>query len=241
MQQNQKIVANDQNVQGWGLSGRDILRRVRDVMATGEAPQDRLDRVTRIITDEMHTDVCSIYVRRAGDVLELFASKGLSAEAVHQTRLRTGEGIVGMIAAEARPFALADAPSHPKFAYRPETGEEKYHSMMGVPILRGGRIMGVLVVQHRETRDFSDSEVEILETVSMVVAEIIAAGGIVRRKEQAPVDGLATKPLRLDGVQLCAGLGMGRAVLHRQDFGTETQIAENSDHEKSRLKDAMAS
>ncbi|WP_235914051.1 phosphoenolpyruvate--protein phosphotransferase [Curvivirga aplysinae] len=241
MQQNQHAPANDQDREGWAASGRDILRRVRDVMATGEAAQDRLDRVTRIIADEMRADVCSIYVRRAGDVLELFASKGLSAEAVHQTRLRVGEGIVGHVAAEARPFALADAPSHPKFAYRPETGEEKYHSMMGVPILRGGRIMGVVAVQNKEERDFTNAEVEILETVSMIVAEIIAAGGVVRRKEQTPVDGLATKPLRLDGVKLCQGLAMGRAVLHRPEISADHMVAEDSETEKQRLDEAMSS
>ena len=109
----------------------------------------------------MVAEVCSVYVMRAGEVLELFATEGLRPEAVHRTRLRVGEGLVGVIAATARPLALADAQSHPDFAYRPETGEEIYHSLMGVPILRGGRVLGVLVVQNRTPRHYTEDEIEI--------------------------------------------------------------------------------
>ena len=219
---------------------RQLLRRLRDIMATGEGTQDRLDRLVKIIAQEMHADVCSLYVRRAGDVLELFATEGLKSESVHQTRLRIGEGIVGDIAAYAKPFALADAQSHPHFAYRPETGEEIYHSLMGVPILRGGRVMGVLVIQNRKESDYSDESVELMETVAMVVAEVIAAGGVVRRREQAPVDGLALKPLRIDGVQLSTGLAMGRAVLHRPLVPIGKMVAEDEAHEQRRLDYALA-
>ena len=109
----------------------------------------------------MVAEVCSAYVMRAGEVLELFATEGLRPEAVHRTRLRVGEGLVGVIAATARPLALADAQAHPDFAYRPETGEEIYHSLMGVPILRGGRVLGVLVVQNRTLRHYTEDEIEV--------------------------------------------------------------------------------
>ena len=221
-------------------SSRQLLRRLRDIMATGDGTQDRLNHLVQIIAQEMAADVCSLYVRRAGDVLELFATEGLKSESVHRTRLRIGEGIVGDIAANARPYALADAQSHPHFAYRPETGEEVYHSLMGVPILRGGRVMGVLVVQNRQENEYSDESVELLETVGMVVAEVIAAGGVVRRREQAPVDGLALKPLRIDGVQLSAGLAMGRAVLHRPLVPIGKMVAEDETHEQRRLDYALA-
>src|SRR5690606_8454814 len=111
-------------VQSGGLSGsRLLLRRLRDVMAGGGSAQDRLNKVVTIIAADMVAEVCSAYIRRAGDLLELFATEGLKPEAVHKTRLRIGEGLVGDIAAHARPLALADAQAHPNFAYRPETGE----------------------------------------------------------------------------------------------------------------------
>ena len=131
---------------------RRLLRRLRDVMAGSGTAQERLNTIVRIVAADMVAEVCSTYVLRAGEVLELFATEGLRAEAVHRTRLRVGEGLVGLIAASGRPLALADAQSHPDFAYRPETGEEIYHSLMGVPILRGDRVLGVLVVQNRIQR-----------------------------------------------------------------------------------------
>jgi phosphotransferase system enzyme I (PtsP) len=125
---------------GSAITGsRRLLRRLRDVMAASGTAQERLNTIVRLIAAEMVAEVCSCYIMRAGEVLELFATEGLRPEAVHRTRLRVGEGIVGVIAATARPLALADAQSHPDFAYRPETGEEIYHSMMGVPIVRGDR------------------------------------------------------------------------------------------------------
>ena len=124
----------------------------------------------------MATDVCSVYLTRAGEVLELFSTHGLDARAVHATRLRVGEGIVGDIAAHARPLNLTDAPSHPRFAFRPETGEAAYHSLLGVPILWARRVAGVLAVQNRVQRVYSEDEVEALQTIAMVLAELVGSG-----------------------------------------------------------------
>jgi phosphotransferase system enzyme I (PtsP) len=188
---------------------RRLLRRLRDVMAGAGSAQDRLDKIVRIIAGEMVAEVCSAYVLRAGDILELFATEGLKAEAVHQTRLRVGEGLVGVIAATARPLALADARSHPSFAYRPETGEEIYHSLMGVPVLRGGRVTGVLVVQNRTQRAYTEDEIETAQTVAMVLAELIASGEIVSPDEQHPTEGIAVLPVRVEGTRLTAGVARG--------------------------------
>src|SRR5947208_529131 len=154
-------------------------------MAGSEAAQERLDRIVRVVAAEMVAEVCSAYVMRAGEVIELFATEGLRPEAVHRTRLRVGEGLVGVIAASARPLALADAQSHPDFAYRPETGEEIYHSLMGVPILRGGRVLGVLVVQNRTPRHYTEDEIEVAQTIAMIVAELVASGELVNPLEMA--------------------------------------------------------
>src|SRR5947209_9492051 len=158
---------------------RRLLRRLRSIMAGSATAQERLDRIVRVIATEMVAEVCSAYVMRAGEVLELFATEGLRPEAVHRTRLRVGEGLVGVIAASARPLVLAEAQSHPDFAYRPETGEEIYRSLMGVPILRGERVLGVLVVQNRTTRHYTEDETEVLQTIAMIIAELVASGELV--------------------------------------------------------------
>src|SRR6476661_978607 len=194
---------------GSASATRRLLRRLRDIMAGSGTAQERLERIVRVVASEMVAEVCSCYIMRAGEVLELFATEGLRPEAVHRTRLRVGEGLVGVIAASGRPLALADAQSHPDFAYRPETGEEIYHSLMGVPILRSGRVLGVLVVQNRTLRNYTEDEVEALQTIAMVLAELAASGELVEPGELAPSDGIALLPVRLEGTRLNAGLALG--------------------------------
>jgi phosphotransferase system enzyme I (PtsP) len=194
---------------------RQLLARVRDVMAGADTAQQRLDKIVLVIAADMVAEVCSVYVIRPGEVLELFATKGLNASAVHNTRLRIGEGLIGLVAAHARPIALADAASHPDFVLRPETGEELYQSLMGVPVLRGGRVLGVITVQNRTPRNYSDEEIEVLETVAMVLAELISGGELIDRAELMPADGNALLPLRIEGTTLNPGLGVGVAGFAR--------------------------
>ncbi|HXZ01585.1 MAG TPA: phosphoenolpyruvate--protein phosphotransferase [Stellaceae bacterium] len=219
---------------------RRLLRRLRDVMAGSGTAQERLNEIVRIIAADMVAEVCSCYVMRAGEVLELFATEGLRPEAVHRTRLRVGEGLVGVIAATASPLALADAQSHADFAYRPETGEEIYHSLMGVPILRGGRVLGVLVVQNRTQRHYTEDEIEALQTIAMVLAELAAGGELVSPVELAPSNGLGLLPTRLDGVKFNAGLAIGVAVLHEPRVVIRQIVAEDSEAELARLSAAVA-
>jgi phosphotransferase system enzyme I (PtsP) len=155
---------------------RVLLRRLRELMAEPLEPQERLDQIVRQIAANMVAEVCSFYVLRADGVLELFATEGLNKDAVHLAQLKMGQGLVGTIAASARSLNLSDAQSHPAFTYLPETGEEIYNSFLGVPILRAGRSLGVLVVQNKAHRKYREDEVEALETTSMVLAEMIATG-----------------------------------------------------------------
>src|SRR5687767_13378205 len=159
---------------------RVMLRRVREVMAEPVSAQERLDKIVGLIAANMVAEVCSVYVLRVDGTLELYATEGLKREAVHQTVLRQDEGLVGLVASEANPVNLSDAQSHPAFAYRPETGEEIYLSFLGVPILRGGNTLGVLVVQNRARRTYSEEEEEALQTTAMVVAEMIASGELAK-------------------------------------------------------------
>ncbi len=220
-------------------SSRLVLRRLRDVMAGQGTAQERLSTIVRIIAADMVAEVCSCYIMRAGEVLELFATEGLRPEAVHRTRLRVGEGLVGVIAASARPLALADAQSHPDYAYRPETGEEIYHSLMGVPILRSGRVLGVLVVQNRTRRHYDEDEVEALQTIAMVLAELVASGELVNPLERQQPAGIGQLPLRIEGARLNAGLALGQAVLHEPRLVIRQVVAEDSAAELNRLRHAV--
>ena len=218
---------------------RRLLRRLRDIMAGSGTAQERLNQIVRLIAADMVAEVCSCYVMRAGEVLELFATEGLRPEAVHRTRLRVGEGLVGVIAATARPLALADAQSHPDFAYRPETGEEIYHSLMGVPVLRGGRVLGVLVVQNRTQRNYTEDEIEALQTIAMVLAELAASGELVSPVELQPSNGIGLLPTRLEGIKLNAGLALGVAVLHEPRVVIRQVVAEDPETELPRLRTAV--
>ncbi|TVR84349.1 MAG: phosphoenolpyruvate--protein phosphotransferase [Rhodospirillales bacterium] len=221
------------------LAFRQLLSRIRDVMAGAGDPETRLGRIVGIIAENMGAEVCSIYLRRAGEVLELFATRGLRQSAVHYTRLRIGEGLIGEIAATGRPLALAEAQHHPSFVFRPETGEEIYQSLMGVPIIGRGRVLGVLAVQNQDRRQYSDDEIEVLQTVAMVLAELVASGELVSRAELAPTEGIAVTPLRLEGVSLNAGLAIGTAVQHRPHITIRRIVADDSRIEHERLGKAV--
>ncbi|WP_025900037.1 phosphoenolpyruvate--protein phosphotransferase [Sneathiella glossodoripedis] len=223
------------------LSGPRILfRQIREVMAGEGDPERRLQKIVQLIASNMIAEVCSCYLMRAGDLLELFATQGLKQEAVHNTRLRVGEGLVGDIAAHARPLNLSDAQSHPQFAYRPETGEEIYHSLLGVPIKRGGRVIGVLVVQNQTMRVYTEEESEALQTIAMVVAELISSEEMIAATELLDTAGNATKPHRLTGRVLAEGLGIGTAILHEPHIVVRKTIAENIAEEIERLNSAVA-
>jgi phosphotransferase system enzyme I (PtsP) len=186
----------------------------------------------------MVAEVCSVYVLRADGRLELYATEGLNREAVHLTTLRTGEGLVGLIAKTAEPLALADAQLHPAFVYLPETGEEIYSSFLGVPILRGGNTLGVLVVQNKARRTYPEEEIEALETTAMLLAEMIASGEL----ESLALPGrdiALRRPLALKGTPIADGVGLGHVVLHEPRIVVKQLIAEDIKVEMERLDTAI--
>ncbi len=218
---------------------RVLLRRLREVMAEPISAQARLDKTVTQIAANMVAEVCSVYVLHADGVLELYATEGLKREAIHHVSLRVGQGLVGTIAAQARPLNLPDAQTHPAFRYLPETGEEIYHSFLGVPILRAGRTLGVLVVQNKAHRTYHEEEVEALETTAMVLAELIAVGelaGLARRGAELDLK----RPIALTGVGLGEGVGLGHAVLHEPRVVVTALIAEDVGVEIKRLDEAIA-
>ncbi len=218
---------------------RVLLRRLREVMAEPVHAQEKLDRIVIQIAANMVAEVCSVYVMRADGVLELYATEGLKREAVHLTAMRADEGLVGLIAREAEPLALSDAQSHPAFSYRPETGEEIYHAFLGVPILRAGNTLGVLVVQNRAHRLYSEEEIEALQTTAMVLAELIASGEL-QAIATPGADIAIRRPLHQRGVCLADGVGLGHVVLHEPRVVVKNLIAEDVQREVQRLEDAIA-
>src|SRR5690606_5888319 len=218
---------------------RNLLRQIREALAGGGPAQSRFDQVVRIIAGSMVAEVCSIYLRRASGEMELFATEGLNPEAVHNTRLRPGEGLVGEVARLAVPISLSDAPSHPNFSYRPETGEDPYHAFLGVPLLRGGRPIGVLVVQNRAARVYDADEIEDLQTIAMVLAEMVAGGELLGEVELRDVEVAPHRPERLKGVRLAEGLAFGQAVLHEAPVAPERLLSDDPDGEEVRLRSAL--
>ncbi|MEQ8593780.1 MAG: phosphoenolpyruvate--protein phosphotransferase [Parvibaculum sp.] len=218
---------------------RILLRRLREVMAEPESAQKRLDKIVVLIASNMVAEVCSVYLVNRQRELELSATEGLKPTAVHNTRLKTGEGLVGDIAEHARPLNLADAQSHPGFAYRPETGEEIYKSLMGVPILRSGKVVGVLAVQNRTKRHYTEEEVEALQTVAMVLAEVVAAAELVDPQAYATPDLAREVPYYIQATAFCEGIALGHAVLHEPRVHVTKLIAEDTEVELKRLEQSV--
>jgi phosphotransferase system, enzyme I, PtsP len=215
-----------------------LLRELRETMAATLGAQARLDRIVDLIAQNMRADVCSFYVLRDDGALELFATHGLKREAVHMTSLRSGEGLVGLIAAGAQPLNLTDAPAHPAFAYRPETGEDPYTSFLGVPVLRAGQTLGVLVVQARARGSFQNDETEALLTVATLLAEMIST---------SEFDNLVTPGSDIDlrrartfeGAGFAEGIALGHVVLHDPRVVVTNFVAEDIEAEKARLDKAI--
>jgi phosphotransferase system enzyme I (PtsP) len=215
-------------------SAREILVRLHDVMAGRTAPQAKLNAVVGIIGEGLASEVCSIYLLREG-VLELYATRGLAQEAVHVTRLAMGEGLVGTIAQGVEVLNLDEASAHPSFVYNAETGEERFHSFAGVPIIRRERAVGVLAVQHVDPRPYQDVEIEALQTVAMVLSELIANAGLIDTAPNAAQRAQSTASVRLTGLKLVDGMGAGGAVYHQPRIVIEHTVAEDTTAERHRV------
>ena len=215
-------------------AARLILTRLHDVMASRSNAQAKLNTVVEVIGEGLDSEVCSVYLLREG-MLELFATKGLAQEAVHVTRMDIGEGLVGTIAQSSEMLNLAEAAAHPDFSYRPETGEDKYHSFAGVPIVRRERAIGVLCVQHADPRRYEEVEIEALQTVAMVLSELIANAALVDEEDAALLTPQQTGPVRLTGLALVKGLAAGNAVYHQPRITITQVMADDPQAELSRV------
>jgi phosphotransferase system enzyme I (PtsP) len=217
-----------------------LLRQVRDIMLKGSGTaQQRLDALVKGIAEMLHADVCSIYFARPGDILELFASYGLKQTSVHVTRLRFGEGLVGEVAASGLDLNLAEAHAHPKFAYRAETGEDAYHAFIGVPLLHSHKIIGVLVVQSKVARVYTNDLAEILHAVAMVISELAIGSKIVDLYDIGGGEHPMLQSQQVSGQTLAGGIAKAPIVLHRPKIDISELVSESPEDEEMRLHGAL--
>ena len=219
---------------------RVLLRQLREVMAEESDAQTRLDHLVQAIARNMVADVSSIYVRRADNMLELFATEGLKREAVHNTRLSWEEGLVGLVARNGRFLNLRNAGEHPEFAYRPETGEESLNAFLGVPIIRSGKVIGVLTIQNNTTRAYSEDEIEAAQMVSTVLAEIISSERFLTEREVAEVEELVHGPEYGTGTPIVPGVVRGAVYLLAPKRVRGDVFARDMAAEKRRLSEALS-
>ena len=215
-----------------------IMRRLRDVMAGEGEGQTRLDQIVRLIAGVMVTDVCSLYLKRQDGSLELFATEGLNPAAVHNTRLKRGEGLVGRCAELNESINEPDAPKHPSFSYRPETGEEVYHSLLAVPIHRSGQVLGVLVVQNRTMKEYSDEDVDVLHATAMVIGENLVSGAVAGTA--AALELQKSLSAVIAGRPMAEGIALGHVVIHEPRVVVTKIMADDPAHELTRLDAALA-
>ncbi len=214
-------------------AARVILRGLGDVMGSNSATQAKLNQTVQLVGEALHSEVCSLYLLREG-LLELYATRGLNQSAVHVTRLAMGEGLVGAIAERMEPLNLAEAAAHPDYAYKPETGEEVFHSFAGVPIIRRERAVGVLCVQHAASRGYDDIEIEALQTVALVLSELIANAALI--DEHLPSGSFADHSAQsLTGLKLVEGMARGVAVFHQPRVVIEHTVADDVESERARV------
>lgn len=216
---------------------RIIMRRLREIMGEPADGQSRLDKIVRQIAGLMVAEVCSIYLKRQDGSLELFATEGLNPSAVHNTFMRRGEGLVGRCAELAVPINEPDAQIHPAFSYRPETGEEIYHSFLAVPVLRDGDVLGVLTVQNKTHKEYSDEDVEVLQTTAMVLAEHLVSGAVAGVKPTVDASREGGQVVR--GTPLTEGLALGHVVLHEPRVVVTELEAKDPEEENRRLEAAV--
>ncbi|MEM9837599.1 MAG: phosphoenolpyruvate--protein phosphotransferase [Pseudomonadota bacterium] len=220
-------------------NARVLLRQLREVMAEESDAQTRLDHLVAAIARNMVADVCSIYVRRADDMLELFATQGLDKGAVHETRLKWDEGLVGLVARTGKPLNLKRASQHPDFSYRPETGEEKLNAFLGVPIVRSGKTIGILTIQNNSPLGYSEDEIEGAQMVATILAEIISSEKFLTEREVAEVEELVHSPEYAVGTGIVPGLVQGTVYLLAPKRTTRDIFATDLAAERRRLQDGL--
>lgn len=191
----------------------ETLRRIVQEVDSAPSFQAALDILVSSVRDATHTEVCSVYLLDdRTERLVLMATEGLNASAIGVVSLAFDEGLVGLCATREEPINLQDAPSHPRYRYFPETGEEHYNAFVAVPIMNRRKVLGVLVVQQRTNRRFDEGEVAFLVTLSAQLSGVVAHAKVMGQLEM--VRGSRTTQTQIyQGIMGAAGVTLGRAVV----------------------------
>jgi phosphotransferase system enzyme I (PtsP) len=209
---------------------------------------ETLGSIVRLVQGRFQTAVCSVYVLQpeTGELV-LGATVGLKPEAVGRVRMPMTEGLTGLVGQTLAPVNVPDAPVHPRFKYFPETGEDPFHSFLGVPLIEGGALQGVLVLQTHERRTFSPGEVRTLVTVAAQLAPLVADAQLLERAAQAAhgeaEEAGAPEGAEVMGASLSPGVGVGQAYLVDgfEEWRRNARMrGDNPEVEKQRLAEAMA-
>ncbi len=192
------------------------LRRIIQEVTIAKDLDQALDVIVLRVKKAMNVDVCSVYmVDRAQSENVLMATNGLNDEAVGMVRLKSSQGLIGLVGEREEPLNLADAPAHPRYQYFPESGEEPYHAFLGVPIIHHRELQGVLVVQRHTKKHFSEDKVTFLVTIAAQLA-----GAIAHAEASGGIDGLHSKAnaarasTPLQGQPGAPGVAIGTAVVN---------------------------
>ncbi|HWP66888.1 MAG TPA: GAF domain-containing protein, partial [Candidatus Limnocylindria bacterium] len=238
-------------VRGAG-AGLRVLEHVAEATTGGGELSEVLQRVVEEIARRTDSDVCSVYLLDPRNArLTLSATTGLDRSAVGKVSMAVGEGLTGMVIEKGAPVLVVDALTHPRYKYFPETGEERYHSFAGIPVVDHGKPLGVLVVQTLRRRRFSANETRLLNAIAGRLAGVIVNARLVeevrskeqerreyrrrledatRRLKQAeetigaprPVPARARGQARLHGLAAAPGFGRGRAHLLQPPVSFDT-------------------
>ena len=188
----------------------DILRRIVQEVSSAPDLSDALKVVVARIREAMRTEVCSVYLFDPDSKrYVLMATEGLKQEAVGRVSLSSSQGLVGLVGSREEPINVDNAPAHPRFHFLSETGEDPFLSFLGVPIIHHKRLMGVMVVQQRDSRQFDESEEAFLVTMSAQLAGVIAHAEATGHILDIPGRRNERKSTRFNGAPGAPGVGLG--------------------------------
>ena len=192
----------------------DTLRRIVQEINASVSLHDSLEIMVSQVSEAMHVDVCSIYLLdERNQRYVLMATKGLNPESVGNVSLQLGEGLVGLVGQREEIVNLDNAFKHERFAYFPETGEEVYNSFLGVPVMYRRKVMGVMVVQNKESQDFSEAAESFLVTLCAQLSGVIAHAHAVGNIDVFRKPSNASSYKTFQGSSGAGGIALGRAII----------------------------
>lgn len=199
--------------QNTSLQYSELLKNIRKCVPLKISAEEKINLIIRQIIQELPVDVCSCYLIRPGDVLELYATMGLNVKAVHETFLRLGEGLIGEIALNRKPQAFENAQEHASYSFKPETNEQHFKSLAGAPILYENMLLGVISIQTKQPFVYPPELLNVLQIIALVMADILYLS-VTGSAEKKISTGHQYK--KIEATRLIPGIALGNAYIHRR-------------------------